>query len=335
VAQAGSLRAAEKGEQTITITVPKQIDPSETRLEIAVSSGPAGAMLDALPMLAGYPYGCTEQTMSRFYPTIIAADTLKRLGTDLEAIAKRRQEGPKNTRRHARPGAALVSDSAELRRMAEAGLERLYNFQHADGGWGWWQNDASSAYMTAYVLTGLQTTRRAGVAVRPRVIERGYDYLLETIKSESREQSSIPAGEQPQTRAFVAYTLALEPFEKAEGDGSGDRPSVHARVRQHRDRLFQQRDQLNSYGRALLALALHHGKEPERAKQVLAEVLGGFQRDDDKGTACIRVPANAGWHWWNSETELNAWVLRALVQIDPSNELAPKRSPKPAPHGNP
>jgi uncharacterized protein YfaS (alpha-2-macroglobulin family) len=28
-------------------------------------------MIDALPYLAGYPYGCVEQTMSRFYPSVL------------------------------------------------------------------------------------------------------------------------------------------------------------------------------------------------------------------------------------------------------------------------
>jgi uncharacterized protein YfaS (alpha-2-macroglobulin family) len=324
LAKSGSFRAAEEGAQTVTITVPKSVDPGETRLEVAVSSGPAGVMLDALPMLAGYPYGCTEQTMSRFYPTIIAAETLKRLGTNLEAVAKGRQDNQKNNRRLPRSGTALVSDSTELRRMAEAGLQRLYNFQHADGGWGWWQNDASSTYMTAYVLMGLQTTRRAGVDVRANVIERGYDYLLETIVSESRERFGRGAAEQPETRAFVAYVLALEPFKASESDTADNRASRRAQVRQHRDRLFRQRAGLNSYGRALLALALHHAKEPEQAKQVLGGLLDGVQQDDEKGTAWMRTPANAGGRWWNSDTEINAWALRALVQIDPSNELGPK-----------
>ena len=45
--------------------------------EIAVSYGrPVArgrALFGALDYLTGYPYGCTEQTMSRFLPTVIVA----------------------------------------------------------------------------------------------------------------------------------------------------------------------------------------------------------------------------------------------------------------------
>ena len=40
----------------------------------------AVTMLDALPYLIDYPYGCTEQTMSRFLPAAITAKTLRDLG---------------------------------------------------------------------------------------------------------------------------------------------------------------------------------------------------------------------------------------------------------------
>jgi Cu(I)/Ag(I) efflux system membrane protein CusA/SilA len=43
-----------------------------------------GAMVDALPYLADYPYGCTEQTMSRFLPAVVTAKTLKDLGLNPE-----------------------------------------------------------------------------------------------------------------------------------------------------------------------------------------------------------------------------------------------------------
>ena len=37
----------------------------------------------------------------------------------------------------------------------QAGLERLKDYQHEDGGWGWWKEDESRVSMTAYVVGGL------------------------------------------------------------------------------------------------------------------------------------------------------------------------------------
>ena len=39
--------------------------------------------------------------------------------------------------------------------MVDAGLKRLYGFQHGDGGWGWWQSDDTNQWMSAYVVYGL------------------------------------------------------------------------------------------------------------------------------------------------------------------------------------
>jgi uncharacterized protein YfaS (alpha-2-macroglobulin family) len=57
--------------------------------------------------------------------------------------------------------------SADLSARVELGLQKIYGFQHTDGGWGWWYDDSSNEYQTAYVLFGLAAARGAGV------IERG------------------------------------------------------------------------------------------------------------------------------------------------------------------
>jgi uncharacterized protein YfaS (alpha-2-macroglobulin family) len=107
--------------------------------------------------------------MSRFYPTILAADALKKTGTKLESLRRPelRADGRGLANRFHLP--AAVYDSAEMQRMAQAGLERLYKFQHSDWGWGWWETDKSTPYMTAYVLMGLRAAQDAGVQVRDEV----------------------------------------------------------------------------------------------------------------------------------------------------------------------
>ena len=46
-------------------------------------------MVDALPYLADYPYGCTEQTLNRFLPTVITQRILLNMGLDLKQIASK------------------------------------------------------------------------------------------------------------------------------------------------------------------------------------------------------------------------------------------------------
>ncbi len=68
----------------ITLDIPKARRPASTRMKVQITSSLAVTMLDALPYLADYPYGCTEQTMSRFLPAVIVAQTLKNLNLNPE-----------------------------------------------------------------------------------------------------------------------------------------------------------------------------------------------------------------------------------------------------------
>ena len=63
---------------SIKLDIPKERQPDSTTLTVQIAPSMATTMLDALPYLIDYPYGCTEQTMSRFLPAVITAKTLAR-----------------------------------------------------------------------------------------------------------------------------------------------------------------------------------------------------------------------------------------------------------------
>ena len=73
---AGVLRP-DKDSAKVTLSVPSERRINESLLEIRYSPTLAGAMVDALPYLAHYPYGCTEQTLNRFVPTVITQRLLQ------------------------------------------------------------------------------------------------------------------------------------------------------------------------------------------------------------------------------------------------------------------
>jgi uncharacterized protein YfaS (alpha-2-macroglobulin family) len=53
---------------SIKLDIPKERRADSTKLTVQIAPSMATTMLDALPYLIDYPYGCTEQTMSRFLP---------------------------------------------------------------------------------------------------------------------------------------------------------------------------------------------------------------------------------------------------------------------------
>ncbi|MDB6059647.1 MAG: alpha-2-macroglobulin domain protein, partial [Verrucomicrobiales bacterium] len=313
IAQSGSYRVAQDGTRTLNIEVPKQIDPEQTQLEVTLSPSLGGVLIDALPFLAGYPYGCVEQTMSRFYPSVLVKDTLNKMGTDLEAIAKaHKQMNPGDVTNRFGRWNSPVFDSAELDRMVKAGLERIYNFQRSDGGWGWWREDDSSPFQTSYVLQGLHAAIDAQVNVDRGVYERGFQFLQSNIDAELRKPKNEQNLGDVTTQAGIAYTLSLE--HKIASDEQ----------KQWLTGLYTNRAALNNYGLALLALAMKNEKHLDEAQMLLRNLLQFVDRDDSNETAWVRTPQAGWWYWWNNDIEANAWTLKALVALDPQNDLAPR-----------
>ena len=56
----------------VVVPIAENAIPSETSLTITVTPSVQQAMIGSLEYLVGYPYGCVEQTLSRFYPDLLA-----------------------------------------------------------------------------------------------------------------------------------------------------------------------------------------------------------------------------------------------------------------------
>ena len=70
----------------VEVRVPEERIPAQSRLEIRYSPSLAGAMVDTLPYLLQYPYGCTEQTLNRFLPAVLTQRTLQKMGVNLADV---------------------------------------------------------------------------------------------------------------------------------------------------------------------------------------------------------------------------------------------------------
>lgn len=137
-------------------------------LKIKISPSLASVMLQSLDYLIGYPYGCTEQTLSRFLPTILVAQILQNQGSSLSDFPYRN----------------------ELPKMIEAGFARLRKFQLSDGGWGWWEYGPMSAEMTALVLEGYWRASQAGYPPSQQSLASGIRALRSWVDNTSPSSSN-------------------------------------------------------------------------------------------------------------------------------------------------
>ena len=305
---------------SVKLDLPKERRTGSTELTVQIAPSMATTMLDALPYLIDYPYGCTEQTMSRFLPAVITAKTLRDLGLKPETAMHKIFGGIEQSSAAATPTNPR-RDLKELERMTTQGLERLYDFQHSDGGWGWWKEGESDHFMTAYVVWGMTLARQAGIDVKSDVIERAANYLDKELVEEERSYDA---------QAWMLHSLAVYHAMRKQGEVGKFQQTAFTN-------LWTNRDRLNAYTRALLALAAHNYGYHDQAKTLVANLENGVKTDSQPDTSIVQRGAQASdpsvigtahwgedgiyWRWSDGGIEATSFALRALLAIDPKHKL--------------
>ncbi len=185
---------------------------------------------------------------------------------------------------------------ADLPPMVDLGLQKLYGFQHNDGGWGWWYDDSTDANQTAYVLFGLAMTEQAGFDVDDGVMQRGAEAL----------RAMLPKAD-PRLQAYGTYVLAMagQPF------------SVTLTLT---DALG-----LDLFSQAALAVALEKAGDRAMVNALLDNLRESAIQDattvywSDKGDNAIYSSKVMG-----STVRTTAMVADALARLDPASPLLPR-----------
>ncbi len=330
-----------KDRGTVTVAVPAERRPDQSRLEIRYSPTLAAACVDALPYMVEYPYGCTEQTLNRFLPTVITQKVLIRMGLDLadirakrtnlnareigddakrmkdwkRLIGKKRWDGEKWVPRNP------VFDAAEVERMVKAGLDRLTTMQCGDGGWGWFSGYGEHSYphTTAVVVHGLQIARANDVAVVPGVIQRGIAWLQRYQKREQEElrRGRMDPAKRPKGTRWKAHADALDALVYMV---LVDEKKDNKRMREY---LYEDRTHLPVYAKAMFGIACHRAGDMTRRDMLIRNCDQYLVQDDENQTAWLKLP-NRGywWYWYGSEYEAHAYYLKLLSIVDPKGTKA-------------
>jgi len=284
VATAGRLREA--GARLELVQLPPVFDPTQGELRVQINGSLTAATKDALKYLNHYPYECVEQTVSRFFPNVLTYQVLQEMGLsnpDLET---------------------------NLTRLVSVALQRLYQEQRYDGGWGWWPRDESNPYLTAYVLQAMLEANRAGFAVDKGVMRKAAAYVRSRLPS----TSGLSFHWRANRMAYLLYVLAEyhSTFETRQLAGLQS-PAVG---------LYEQRHLLSRYGQAILAVAFNllEPEEPTRVQTLLSDLSGDA------------IMSATGTHWeeewpdyWNMNTDIRstAIVIWAMSRLKPQSELLP------------
>jgi uncharacterized protein YfaS (alpha-2-macroglobulin family) len=150
---------------------------------LTMSSSTIGPVLGNFDTLIDYPYGCTEQTLSKMVPSIVAMQLHKQLNLPI---------APEQTKKFAE--------------VQKESLEKLRGYHHGDGGWGWWANDESNAYLTAHVVDGLSMLKATGYSAEGQLIESGLRYLSKSCFDLQKQLADPKIQKDDKWSAYIVTT---------------------------------------------------------------------------------------------------------------------------------
>jgi uncharacterized protein YfaS (alpha-2-macroglobulin family) len=158
------------GGESVKFQPPGKIDPRAMRIHL--SPGYGEGLRYSLSYLAGYPYGCIEQTMSRFMPLLAAK----------------------------RAGYISPSLQRELPAMVQTGLDLIRRHQNSDGGFGWFgERSQSDPFMSAYVYRGLAIGKKLNQSMDGAVLNRARRFLYTALEKQDFS---------PLERAYILFSLS-------------------------------------------------------------------------------------------------------------------------------
>ncbi|MGZ8898623.1 MAG: alpha-2-macroglobulin family protein, partial [Limisphaerales bacterium] len=141
----------------------------------------------------------------------------------------------------------------------------------------------------------------------------------------------VQAEDQPDLQAWMLHALAVKAAsDKARTPSEFQTTAIN--------NLWQKRDQLNAYTRALFALGAHHLGKTDEARALIRNLENGVVIDQSPASSQLQPGRPAGsnnsaqstahwgedgihYRWSEGGVEATAFALRALLAIDPQNKL--------------
>ena len=278
-----SLNVAAGGSGEVSFDVPADRLPGSLSLDVTVSSTVLSELKDAVGFVMQYPHGCIEQTTSNAYPLIIFKDIIKEIGVEV--------------------------DREQLKKYAEAGIERILTFVNSSGGLSYWPgNSDSHPYGTGFGAMALVEAKKQGFVVPQDVLNKIGGYL-ESVLSRSAIRQSEERYSDASADTLALYAAVL---------GRMGRPQAGAV-----NALWRNNDKLSSFGLAFLAVAV---KEMNGSGRLLGDIISALKKriveHDDE--AYVTDRSDYGGFSMGSNIRSHGAVLYALSAVGGDDRLLVK-----------
>ncbi len=251
---------------------PSNAAPGTGTLETSFSPTALAGLREGVRYLLEYPYGCLEQRLSRMMPVVVSGEMVAEFG---------------------------LGTLDALKSAVQKGFERLPDFQHPTGGYGYWPTPwQPDPWLTAYALETAELARREGYAVPEHSLRKAAAWLKAYLGNTKLDWAyPYSASEDYASRAYAVYVLGLR----------GDPQPAYFR------KLYERRDQLPTLGKAyLLKAAKAAAGEPE--SKALADDLMNQARFEARTVHFEDVQGESSYWIHDSNARTTAVALQAFLE---------------------
>jgi hypothetical protein len=257
------------------LTVPGDIYPDLGEIEFTTASTALGGLEGSVDYLFEYPYGCLEQQMSRILPIILGKDMIDAFHLS-------------------------ILEGKDARAIAQKGLDEIGEYQTADGGLSIWKGDRwDYPYVTGFTLYVMAEAKANGYRIDATVEKKVADYCRNYLHGVFQSRSPYDMHCWYGIKSLMVYALALE-----------NQPE-----QAYMQQLFQLRDELPVFARALLLKAIHASMKNDAMESELIQNLMN-QIKATSTTAHFEEPDWEGLEWiYSSNTRTTAMILQALLEV--------------------
>lgn len=272
---------------TEKIRLPSSIVPNMGNLFLSTGGSLLTHFIQQFQGLKDYPYGCAEQITSQILPSII----VERQATVYQA---------------ADLYTLLNVDAKQNRLIIEDALQKVSKFQRFDGGYGYWEGaDQSNDLLTAYIVYAQYLAGQADFLSDATQLSRSQQYLWKRL-NDLNPQTRLRQDE----RAFALWVLSEV--------GQGDTGMTLS--------LFEKRDDLKLYSRALMLMTLQnlYNNGQKSVYSFIEKLKSEIVSEQIVEDRSIHFEENSQ-NWWDMNTNFRttAMIMMALNRDNPDNPVLP------------
>jgi hypothetical protein len=283
----------------------KDVRRDQGGLEVHLASTALVGLKTSFDRAIDYPYGCTEQLSSRILPLLVLPEMARVFG---------------------------VRMPAKIEDVVDEAIGELFDHQRGNGGFGFWDDDAVTPWLSAYAMLAVETAAKKGYFVPKGARDSGIAYLRQVLdqtrigdggdqgdegpSADPEEATDAPADPEAATAAedkprrayatvaFVADVLAVL--------GQSDPGYLN--------RLFDARAHRPLFTQALLLHAMSVAHMPAAEIDTLLEEIEARVRVD-AASAYVDEADTLYADFLDSPSRTTALTLRALVAARPADPL--------------